>query len=198
MREATIMTRPSRIAAVLIASTSALLASCSVGVVDTGATPTEPASQSSEAANESEKTTDPPATTDLPEESTQESSTEESSTEDADDGAAPELARSAWEDLSTVELDCASGTEVISQTGQVVTITADCDQVSVTAVGAVVLTQAVGDLEVSGTGTAVILTSVEQVTITGTGISVGWETGSPQVTDTGTGSTARILTTNER
>lgn len=78
------------------------------------------------------------------------------------------------------------------------TITADCDQVSVTAVGAVVLTQAVGDLEVSGTGTAVILSSVEQVTITGTGISVGWETGSPQVTDTGTGSTARILTTNER
>lgn len=187
---ATTTARPRTIVGLLLGASSLLVASCSLDVVDTAESPSRSASeQASESASEQA--------------SGQANETE--ATEPAKDPDVTEtietdgdLNRSAWESLTTIELDCSSGEEVVSATGQVATITADCDRVVVTAVGAVVLTQAVGELEVSGTGSVVVLTSVEQVTITGTGISVGWESGSPTVVDTGTGSTARILKEDER
>lgn len=183
--------RSLRTFALLIASSSLLLTSCSFGVVDTAKTPSPSSTVESPDAAESPEPTDDVDTPNAPE-------PDETPDSDEDPEVEGELNRSAWEALTTNELDCASGEELISQTGQVITITADCDRVTVTAVGAVVLTQGVGELEVSGTGTTVILTEVENVTITGTGISVGWETGSPSVTNTGTGSSARILKEDER
>ena len=75
----------------------------------------------------------------------------------------------------------------VSATGTVVSVGAGTTDLEVSATGAVVVARDVVNLTVSGTGNIVWVDEVTTVTLTGTGNTVRWESGSPSVSDTGTG-----------
>ena len=69
----------------------------------------------------------------------------------------------------------------------VVSVTGDCDRVTILADGAIVLLPAVGTVEVQGDGNIVITASAQQIELTGEADAnlVGWEAGTSVVRDSG-------------
>lgn len=119
-----------------------------------------------------------------PEESTDADSDRSADSDEPSGGADSE--RADYETAVTRRLDCTPGTEDISGTGEVVAITASCDSVTISGTGSIVLTEDVDNLTVSGDGVKVIMASVETITVSGSGNQITWESGDPQVQDSGT------------
>lgn len=107
--------------------------------------------------------------------------------------AASDDLRARYADVAQ-QTSCASGEVVVSQAGATVSITGECALVTVAASGAVVLADRIGTLEITGAANQVQAASVDVARLGGSGNDVRWESGTPDVTDTGVANTARATT----
>lgn len=107
--------------------------------------------------------------------------------------AASDDLRARYADVAQ-QTSCASGEVVVSQAGATVSITGECALVTVAASGAVVLADRIGTLEITGAANQVQAASVDTAWLGGSGNDVRWESGTPDVTDTGVANTARATT----
>ncbi len=102
---------------------------------------------------------------------------------------APVESRADYEASVTATLTCSGGELEISNSAEVVSLTDPCGQLTVSALGAVVLADSVETLVVSGDGNTIFVSEVTTVTLSGIGNSVYWRDGAPQVLDEGTANT---------
>ncbi len=107
--------------------------------------------------------------------------------------AASDELRERYADVAQ-QTSCASGEVVVAQAGATVSIEGECALVRVTASGAVVLADRIGTLEITGAANQIQAASVDIAQLGGSGNDVRWESGSPDVTDTGAANTARATT----
>lgn len=161
-----------------LAAMAVLLTGCSVAYEAPGAPAAEPSpsstpAPSASAAGEEERGQSPDAS--------------------APPSAAADDLRKRYADVAQ-QTSCASGEVVVSQAGATVSITGECALVSVTASGAVVLADRIGTLEITGAANQVQAASVDAARLGGSGNEVRWESGTPEVTDTGAANTARATT----
>ncbi|GAB3152207.1 hypothetical protein GCM10027058_19770 [Microbacterium neimengense] len=157
-----------------LAALAVLLTGCSVAYEPPGAPAAESAPSSTPA----------PATS---------ASKEQESSVSTPPSAASDDLRERYADVAQ-QTSCASGEVVVSQAGATVSITGECALVSVTASGAVVLADRIGALEITGAANQVQAASVDVARLGGSGNDVRWESGTPEVTDTGAANTARATT----
>lgn len=144
----------------------------------TGCTLSFTPNEQSEAAPASpEGATEPDVTTTDPESDTD---------SDSDDGPkSTSSIRAEYAGQVQSSLACAGGSIEIDTAGSVVELADDCDSLTVSGTGTIVLAQNVGALSVTGTSTVVVVASAESISADGTGNVVQWESGSPAVSDSG-------------
>ncbi|GAA2094393.1 MULTISPECIES: DUF3060 domain-containing protein [Brevibacterium] len=93
---------------------------------------------------------------------------------------------------ATTALTCSSSLTVgEGYVGQLVSVTGDCSDLSVSGTGIVVVAEAVSSLVVEGSGTVVLVDTAESVSVSGQGNAVMWGSGDPAVSDSGTANVAR-------
>lgn len=106
-----------------------------------------------------------------------------------DDDSMARLQRAQYTSSVSQSLTCAGGEVSIDSNADalVVSVTGDCDRVTILADGAIVLLPAVGTVEVQGDGNIVITASAKQIELTGEADAnlVGWEAGTSVVRDSG-------------
>ncbi|RKW71003.1 DUF3060 domain-containing protein [Galactobacter caseinivorans] len=108
--------------------------------------------------------------------------------------AAGDLAGQAMEQAGilaaskSTTVDCSSGAAQVSQDGAVVRIKGECNKLTVSAIGALVIADSIGSLDVTGTGVAVAAGSLKRLTISGTGTMISYAGTPPAVEDRGSGS----------
>jgi hypothetical protein len=161
-----------------LAALAALLTGCSVAYEAPGAPVAEPAPPSTPAPSASAPTEE-----------------EQGRSPDASvpPSAVADDLRERYADVAQ-QASCASGEVVVAQAGATVSITEECALVSVPASGAVVLADRIGTLEITGAANQVQAASVDVARLGGSGNDVRWESGTPELTDTGAANTARATT----
>lgn len=109
---------------------------------------------------------------------------------------APEkIDRQTLEALATTQDNCSDGSVEISRQASIVAITANCENVTVSGSGSIVVAQNVTDLKVNAAGVVVLTKDLKSVVVSSdsAGVLVLWEEGSPSVEDASTGSIVRKL-----
>ncbi|MDY0830023.1 DUF3060 domain-containing protein [Microbacterium sp. BG28] len=159
---------------ITLAALAVLLTGCSVAYEAPGAPAADPAPSSTPApAASASKEQEPNAST--------------------PPSAASTDLRARYADVAQ-QTSCVSGEVVVSQAGATVSIAGECALVTVTASGAVVLAEGIGTLEITGAANQVQAASVDIARVGGSGNDLRWESGTPDVTDTGVANTARATT----
>lgn len=102
---------------------------------------------------------------------------------DVDASSAP--GRAELEPMVTKTVKCVSGTATIGDTGAVVKLEQNCDNVIVSGKGAVLLAENIGTLTVSNEGARVYAGEIAVVNAAGKGNSVTWVAGEPRIDDDG-------------
>ncbi|MFT3887441.1 MAG: hypothetical protein QM713_04665 [Arachnia sp.] len=170
----------------LLASGCSLTTSTEPASPATGPVKTVPAEQKTPAPE-----TTPPTPSETPSQSPSGAPTEDDAIRDWDpDGV---FDRDTYLAAATIEDACTAGKVVADKDGTIVSIPADCPQVEVIGVGAVVVAEDIGALSVSGAGAVVLVKGLESVHLTedAVGAVVIWEDGSPQIQNEAVGSVVR-------
>ncbi|MBB2958639.1 DUF3060 domain-containing protein [Pseudoclavibacter helvolus] len=181
------------LAAASIAAAGLLaLTGCTARVVEEPAA-TAPAAETTApvAPAPAETQSAPDATADSP--APEESAPEVVSTDgDATGAAGASETRTDLSEGVTASLTCNGGALTIdgTYTAQVVEVTDDCSSLTINSNTTVVVAQNVGTLNVAGSTNNVLVASAQSVTMDGTANVVSWETGSPQVSNSGNANAA--------
>lgn len=102
-----------------------------------------------------------------------------------DDGDRSLPTRAEWEPKVSGTVSCVDGRADITADISVLELAADCDEVTVSGTGSVILAAHVGRLSVRGDTATIIVASADAVDVAGVGNVVLWESGTPVVSDTG-------------
>ena len=164
---------------------SVALTGCSVGI-----SPTADAAQTTQSTAQTEKTapdTGDDAAVEEEPETEQPADEEEPETDEGDMPTRP--TREEFLPMVTSELTCPDGALAIEGIG-VYNIADDCDAITITGNGSVVLVQNVGSLQIDAIGVVVLAAEADSITLSdqSNGSYVSWETGAPDIDDSSIGS----------
>lgn len=104
---------------------------------------------------------------------------------------ADEPTRAAYEDSVTVTLSCGPAPLEIDNVGDVIELSGDCADVTVSGTGAVILADRIGTLTVTGVANIVLVDTLDAGALDGTGNVVHWQSGTPNMSDMGVANTSR-------
>lgn len=166
---------------------SVALTGCSVGI-----TPTADSAPTSQTTAK-EETTAPDAGDDAADAAVEDEPETDAPVEEepeTDEGDMPTRpTREEFLPMVTSELTCPDGALAIEGIG-VYNIADDCDAITITGNGSVVLVQNVGSLQIDAIGVVVLAAEADSITLSdqSNGSYVSWETGAPDIDDSSIGS----------
>lgn len=162
------------------------LTGCTLELSPDGASATAPASPAPETSAPADTDTDTGTDTTAPDDG-----------EPTDDGGAASsgtdsaAAREQYRAAASQQITCPDGTVDVQATAQVIELVDDCDSVTVSADGGVLVARSIGALTITGAVATVFVDDIGSITVDvgADAATVLWESGNPTITDSSAAST---------